>query len=162
MAKPISDTVRQTILDLHSVGQSRNAIAKAAGVAPSTVSKVCHAEGLTFDRTQTRAAVAAKTMDVKAARAQLKEDLLADAQRLRKQLWEPAMLQNFGGKDNTFAERRIPQPQFVDKKNILTAVALAIDKSLKLEAVDANSEELTAVDAWLEHMTAGIDTKEPT
>lgn len=159
MAKPISDTIRQQIIDLHTLGNTRNAIAATTGVGAGTVSRICKAAGLTFDRTATRAAVAAHAIDAKARRAELKELLLEDAHRLRKQLWEPARLVNFGGKDNTLAETTLTEPLFADKKNILSAVGIAVDKVEKLEKLDQSTGELTAVDAWLNHMTAGIDGK---
>lgn len=155
MATPIPETTRRLIKDLHAAGKSRNAIAKEAGVSVGSVTNICKKAGLDFDRTHTRAAVAAHAIDMKAARQQLMFDLMGDAQRLRQQLWQPAKVISFGGKDNTLAETTLDEPQFVDKKNILSAVGIAVDRVVKLEAIDASSQELTAVDAWLNHMTAG-------
>lgn len=155
MAKPISDTVRQTIIDLHSVGQSRNAIAKAAGVSAGTVTNVCKAAGLTFDRTATRAAVAAHAIDAKARRAELKELLLEDAHRLRKQLWEPTIVFNFGGKDNTYEESSLSEPVFADKKNILSAVGIAVDKVEKLEKLD-NDGGVQDAESMIQKLIDGI------
>ena len=155
MVKPISDTVRQQILDLHAFGNSRNAIAKEAGVAWSTVTKVCKAAGLNFDRNPTRAAVAAHAIDAKARRAELKELLLEDAHRLRKQLWEPARLVNFGGKDNTLAETTLTEPLFADKKNILSAVGIAVDKVEKLEKLD-NDGGVQDAESMIQKLIDGI------
>lgn len=138
MAKPIAGTTRQQILDLHGLGKSCNAIARETGVSASTVSKVCRVAGLLFDRSKTGAAVAARAVDTRARRAALKECLLEDAHRLRKQLWEPTTVFNFGGKDNTLASATIKEPLFVDKKNILSAVGIAVDKVEKLEKLDGD------------------------
>ncbi|WP_104087988.1 helix-turn-helix domain containing protein [Arthrobacter sp. GMC3] len=155
MVKPISDTTRQQIIDLHTFGTSRNAIAKEAGVAPSTVSKVCKAAGLDFDRTGTRAATASKVIDAKARRAELKELLLEDAHRLRKQLWEPTVVFNFGGKDNTYEESQLPEPIFADKKNILSAVGIAVDKVEKLEKLD-NDGGVQDAESMIQKLIDGI------
>lgn len=155
MAKPISDTIRQQILDLHAAGTSCNAIAKQAGVSASTVSKVCKAAGLTFDRGRTRAATASHAIDAKARRAELKELLLEDAHKLRAQLWQPARLVNFGGKDNTLAETTLTEPLFADKKNILSAVGIAVDKVEKLEKLD-NDGGVQDAESMLQKLIDGI------
>lgn len=155
MAKPIPDTTRQQILDLHAAGRTRNAIAAETGVGAGTVSRICHANGLTFDRTATRAAVAAHAIDAKARRAELKELLLEDAHRLRAQLWQPAEVINFGGKDNTLAKTTINEPLFVDKKNILSAVGIAVDKVEKLEKLD-NDGGVQDAESMIQKLIDGI------
>lgn len=155
MGAPITETTRRHIKDLHAAGKSCNAIAKEAGVAASTVSKICKQEGLSFDRTNTRAAVASHAIDAKARRAELKQLLLEDAHRLRAQLWQPARLVNFGGKDNTLAEITLDQPLFVDKKNILTAVGIAVDRVEKLEKLD-NDGGVQDAESMIQKLIEGI------
>lgn len=43
---------------------------------------------------------------------------------------------NFGGKDNTLNETTLDEPLFVDKKNIMSAVGIAVDRFEKLDARD--------------------------
>lgn len=151
----LDDATRARILELHAQGLGCNQIARQAGAAPATVSKICKDAGLTFDRSQTRAGVAARSIDVKAARTQLKLDLLQDAQRLRQQLWEPAEVINFGGKDNTLNRVTLPQPLFVEKKNIMTAVGMAVDRFAKLDALDADGG-VTEAQAMIHQLIQGI------
>lgn len=155
MGAPITETTRQLIKTLHATGKSCNAIAKEAGVAASTVSKICKQEGLSFDRTNTRAAVASHAIDAKARRAELKQLLLEDAHRLRQQLWMPAQLVNFGGKDNTLNSTTLPEPLFVDKKNILTAVGIAVDRVEKLEKLD-NDNGVQDAESMIQKLIEGI------
>lgn len=155
VAKPLTQAQRQTIIDLHAAGRKRNEIAREAGVAPASVTKVCQQEGLTFDRTATRAAVAAKVVDAKERRAELTLLLLEDAHRLRQQLWAPARLVNFGGKDNTLAETTLTEPLFVDKKNIMSAVGIAIDRVVKLEAID-NDNGVSDAQSMIQKLIDGI------
>ena len=157
MATPIPETTRQLVKDLHAKGHSRNAIAKEAGVSAGTVTNICRAAGLDFDRTATRAAVAARVIDLKDRRQQIMADLMGDAEKLRKQLWEPARLVNFGGKDNTLNETTLNEPLFVDKKNIMSAVGIALDRVVKLEAIDATTTgPTTAAESVVDKLMAGF------
>lgn len=136
---PLTQPQRDHILALHAQGHSRNQIARETGISPSTVTRVCKAEGLVFDRRQTAAATQAKVVDAKARRAELAGLLLDDAFRLRAQLWEPARLVNFGGKDNTLAETTLEEPLFGDKRNIMNAVAIAVQRHEALVKMDTDN-----------------------
>lgn len=155
MAAPIPDETRQHIIALHAKGLSRNAIAREAGVSVGSVTNICKKAGLDFDRSHTRAAVAAHAVDAKARRAELKQLLLEDAHRLRAQLWMPAKVINFGGKDNTLAETQLDEPLFVDKKNILTAVGIAVDRVEKLERLD-NDGGVQDAESMIQKLIEGI------
>lgn len=139
MPAPLTNDQRNTIVALHAAGHTRNQIAREAGISASSVSRICKAEGLNFDRTATAAATRAKVVDAKARRAELAELLLDDAFRLRAQLWRPARLVNFGGKDNTLAEVTLDEPQFGDKRNIMNAVAIAVQRHEALVKMDTDN-----------------------
>lgn len=137
-AVPITDTERDRVRELHGQGLGRNEIAAQLGRSAATVTKIAKALGLTFDRRATQAATAAKVADARARRAQLMHELLDDAQKLRAQLWQPAMVWSFGGKDNTFAQRQVERPSFADQRQIMTAVSTAISTSLRLDQHDGD------------------------
>lgn len=146
MARPLSADERARILELHAGGETRNAIARKVGRSPGTVSTVVHGAGKSFERSpEVAAATAAKTMDNRAKRARLEELLLDDALRLREQLWQPALVYNFGGKDNTYEERTLPQPDFGGQQAIMRTVGVAIDKAVRL--ADADKASTGAEDA---------------
>lgn len=148
MPIPLTDKDRQHILKLHQEGLSRNAIAKKTGRGLATITRTVHAAGRTFDRRTPLEATANAAADRKTRRNQLMDDLLTDAAKLRTQLWQPTKLVNFGGKDNTLAETTLDEPLFVDKKNIMSAVGMAVDRLIKLEALDAENGK-TEVESML-------------
>jgi hypothetical protein len=85
------------IRELHAQGYGRNRIAREIGKAPVMVSRTAELLGLTFDRSKIEAATKARLADLAERRALLAEDLLADAEKLRAQLWQPTTVYNFGG-----------------------------------------------------------------
>lgn len=125
-------------------GISRNEVARRMGRSAYSVTKMAHSRGLTFDRTKTRAATEAMVADAAARRAALAEALLNDAERLRRELFSPTLAFNFGGKDNTYEEREIPQPTPADQLKIVQAVATAAKSHLELVKYDQGDEADTA------------------
>lgn len=158
--RPVTDEDRQQVRELHGQGVGRNQIAKRINRSPVTVTKLAAEMGLDFDRSQHPqlvAATAARVADGRARRAALAERLLDDAERLRQQLFAACTVYNFGGKDNTFEQALIDQPSFRDKRDLMNAIGLAIDRAVKLDAYDRIDEHASGVDAWLAAMT-GIGT----
>lgn len=82
----LSDRKRAEVLDLARSGLPRNEVARRADVGTSTVSRLCAAEGITFDRAATAAATEAKVTDVKAGRIGHAAALLDDLAHARRQL----------------------------------------------------------------------------
>lgn len=153
----LSDEERARILDLHGEGVARNEIARLVGRGPGTVTRVVQAEGLSFERApEVAAATAAKTMDNAAKRARLEELLLDDALRLREQLWEPALVYNFGGKDNSYEERTLPQPDFGGQNAIMRTVGTAIDKAVRLAEVGRGTQDAGPVVSLLGALVDGL------
>jgi hypothetical protein len=147
---PLTDAERRKIKKLHAEGKGRNEIATMVGRSKAAVSKVIAATGQSFARgEEVKAATAAKVLDAKARRAQLQLDLLADAERLRRQLFESARVHSFGGKDHDFAVAVIPEPTFADKRNIVQAVVTVINASIAIDRHDRAGAELSGVDAYL-------------
>lgn len=137
--RPPTKAERARVAQLHAEGASRNAIAKTLGRSHDLVDKLAAELGLSFDRSHTEAATAARKTDLAARRANLEAAYLDDAQKLREQLWTPTTVFNFGGKDNTFNERDLPQPPHADQLKIMQASKLAADQSLRLAEFDAGT-----------------------
>jgi len=151
---PIGPEDHDAVRRLHAEGKSRNAIAREIGRSGHTVSKIAAQLGLSFERGEMiRAATEARIIDGRARRAALALALLEDAERLRQQLFAPMTAFNFGGKDNTYEEHEIPEPTLRDKRDLMNAVGIAIDRSVKLDAYDKIDESLSGIDAWLTAMT---------
>jgi len=135
---PITAAERRRIKKLHAEGATRNDIAKALKRSASTITKVCGDLGLSFDRAATKAATEAKVADAKAKRAQLMVELLDKSERLLDQLFTPATIHSFGGKDNTYNSKRVDQPLFKDQRDIMGSVSLALNASMRLDHHDTD------------------------
>ncbi|HEX3781690.1 MAG TPA: GcrA family cell cycle regulator [Pseudonocardiaceae bacterium] len=137
-SKPLTDAEVEQIRVLHGQGMSRNEIAAQVGRSVGSVTNVASRLGLSFDRTATKAATAAKVADARSKRAEEMNALLDDARRLRLQLFEPCLVHSFGGKDNTYAEAHLQQPPFADQAKIMQAYNLAMSNSLRLDQHDGD------------------------
>ncbi|QFQ97448.1 helix-turn-helix domain-containing protein [Streptomyces phaeolivaceus] len=144
---PVTDEDRANIIRLHGQGLGRNAIARQVGRAQRTVSVICAEEGLVFDTSMTEDATRARVAQLAALRADTAVDLHLDAMRLTQQMWEPATIYNFGGKDNTYRDKHVDEPPSGDKKNLMAAAGIALEKSLKLvpPADDSGVEDAQSV-----------------
>lgn len=142
MPKPLSARKRNAILrDIQAGSARRNEISRKHGVSASTVSLIAKQAGLgsAFDRSKTREATRARELDCKALRAQLKVDLLHDAQRLRGRAWSAYTVVVGGGPDG--AERvELDLPPLPDVRAAYTAIGIAADKSIRLEQHDAGGD----------------------
>ncbi|MER6361550.1 hypothetical protein [Kitasatospora sp. NPDC001527] len=86
MPAPLPDQQRENVLGLARAGHSRNEVARLSGVSPASVTRICSAAGVTFDRTATAAAVEARVIDMKQARGLLASGLLDDIAEARHRL----------------------------------------------------------------------------
>jgi hypothetical protein len=145
---------RDRVAELHAAGKSRAAIARELKRSPSTVGRVAEALGLSWDRTATAAATEARQVDLAARRAQLAATLLDDAFRLREKLYAPVIVYDFT-KEGDFVTGELPSPPMADLRNIMTTVAIAIDKHLALIKADAEQGGGAEVDRWLVAMMGG-------
>lgn len=151
--KPITDDERQRVRDLHATGLGRNDIARELERSGASISKIASELGLSFARgPEVAAATEARVADAKAKRAELMNTLLDDATRLRAQIWEPHEYRAHGGRD--FVEQRWtqPEPTSADKLKLMQAATIAVDRSLRLDLHDSDTQGLPAVDAWLRDM----------
>ncbi|PBC80125.1 hypothetical protein BX265_4961 [Streptomyces sp. TLI_235] len=141
--QPVTDEQRDEIRTLHAQGLGRNDIMRATGMSARKVSGVAAELGLSFNRgPQLAEATETRRQDLAARRLALAEALQSDAENLRTQLWTPTIVYSFGGKDNTYEEHLLDEAPAADKKALLSAVGIAVDRSLKLEPIrdDAGAE----------------------
>ena len=152
---PITDTQRQRIIDLHGQGLTRNDIARQTGVSAGTVTNVCKANDLTFDRSATINATQAKVADNKARRAAITERLYKRAEAILDRLEAPTYMVRMMGP--TGSEKVHDEaPPAGDERNLATSIAVYLDKATKLEDYDRSGDESgAAVDKWLAHMMGG-------
>lgn len=152
----VTDEERAEIIRLHGEGIGRNEIARITRRSQRTVSLICAEEGLTFDVSMTEEATRHRVAQLAERRAVLAEALQGDAERLTELMWSPATIYSFGGKDNVYREKDVNEPPAADKRNLMAAANVAIEKSLKLVPPEReDAEGLAAVDQWLRGMIGG-------
>lgn len=134
----LSDATIARIRELAASGVSRNDIARQLGVSPGSVTK--YAPAGSFDRAEVLAATKARQADMAKRRAQLADDLLDDARRMREQLWQPALVFNFGGKDNTYEEHHLPEQSTEGKRTLMQAITAAVNAHTRLVDHDGDGQ----------------------
>lgn len=149
MAQPLSDAEIAKVQRLHGEGASAGAIARELGRATSTVTRLCERLGLSFDRSQTAAAVKAHTVDMAKRRNALAENLLADAERIRTQLWERTTVFNFGGRDNDYNEHEFSEAPADIKRTLMQTATAAVNAHLRLVDYSARDSHDDARDIVL-------------
>lgn len=127
------------IRELHALGYGRNRIAREIDKPPVTVSRTAEYLGLTFDRSKIQAATEARLADLAERRSLLAEDLLADAEKLRAQMWQETTVYSFGGKDNTYEDHVFDEAPAAEKRALMGTAGMAIDRSLKLVPAEESS-----------------------
>lgn len=156
MATRWSDEDKTHALDLLRQGQTPPEVAKATGIPRRTITQWAHDEGLEVSSTQARAKTARAREVLEAVTAEKRADLaaglLADAQRLRAQLFAPvvekrAMAIALGGdlgQEIEVAEVPLDRPTPTDQVKIMTAVAIAVDKIQLLTGEATERHEVSA------------------
>lgn len=135
---PLTDEEKDRIRELHAQGMSRNAIARDIGRALATITNFCQREGLSFDRTNQEAAARARVVDAKTRRAELADQLLEDAQRLRGQIWSRHRVVQYVGRDGIRAEDVLDEPDTKAKLDLARTMQIMLDRHQKLIEFDSD------------------------
>ncbi|AZM46579.1 hypothetical protein DMB38_12820 [Streptomyces sp. WAC 06738] len=141
--RPVTDETREQVRQLHAQKLSRNEIARRLQRSGRTISLIAMDLGLSFDRTATEEATRARRADLEDKRVILAEALTDDALRLSAQVHEGGVIYNFGGRDNTYNEKVVNSLPAGDKRALMGAASMAIDRSLRLVPTgsDGGAEE---------------------
>jgi predicted transcriptional regulator len=131
--RPITDKDRAAVRRLHAEGKSRNDIARELKRSPSTVSKLAHEQGLSFDRAaEVAAATAVRKADLDARRTAMADTLQDVAEREISKMTQPHLYFEWGGKDHDYDEKWQPEPTPADRRTMMATASAALDRSLKL------------------------------
>jgi hypothetical protein len=125
-----------TIRDMHAAGASLGQIATELGRSKSTVSKFAARHHLAWGDDRTAKATEAKVATNRDKRAALETRFLDEAALLLDALHQPHTAFNFGGKDNTYEEHELPEPDVQSKRTLIQAAGTAVDKAVKLADLD--------------------------
>ncbi|WP_411097164.1 hypothetical protein [Streptomyces sp. 020-2-3H-GM] len=83
----LSEEQRAAVLEAaRRPGATRNGVARETGVSEGSVTAICSAAGISFDRSLTAAAVQARVIDLRAARVGLATSVLDDVQLARQRM----------------------------------------------------------------------------
>ncbi|WP_420032242.1 hypothetical protein ACN2WE_05110 [Streptomyces sp. cg28] len=141
---------------LHAQGKGRNQISREMGITACVVSRTAQHLGLDFDRSKIQAATVARLADLAERRSLLAEDLVSDAEKLRAQIWEPHLYWDWGGKDHDYDEKLADQPTPGDKRALMGAAGMAIDRSLKLAPLEMATGGADDAKSMLGKLAQGI------
>lgn len=152
---PISDEQRAQVLNLHAQGLPRNDIARQTGVSAGSVTNICRDAGLSFDRSATKQASAARSVDLTAGRIRLAEKMLAASESMLDKIDDPYLVYNFGGADNSYREHTLESAPVEVKRNIITTAGITFDKLTRIvERSDSGLEQAVGV---LDTIARGFD-----
>ncbi|MGW2130445.1 helix-turn-helix domain-containing protein [Streptomyces coelicoflavus] len=157
VARPLTAKDRAAVKRLHGKGMSRNDIAREIKRSPSTVSKLARELGLSFERGhEVEAATVARKADLSARRAEMAERLHDAAERELGKMTEQTLYWEWGGKDHTYAQKLADEPIPADRRAIMSIVATALDRSLKLVPPkdDAGAESRSVIGDLIAGLTA--------
>jgi transposase-like protein len=154
---PIEPAVRAAIVaDLRAtVGTPEGSIRRVAerhGVSRQSIVRIAADEGVSWSdegRHKVENAVEARRKTNAELRSALAERLLGVANRALSDMDSPAVIYNFGGKDNSYNERTVERPPTADQRNLATIAAIAIDKHKVLDMYDADARSGAMLDRWL-------------
>ncbi|WP_018908765.1 helix-turn-helix domain containing protein [Salinispora arenicola] len=156
--RPVTQADYDRVRELHAQGMSRNEIGRTIGRSGRTISRLAQELGLSFERSgATAKATEARKADAATRRARIEEQALASAERLLKQMWKPALVFNFGGRENDYNSTTLEEPPFSDKRAIATSVQALMQTALKIAEHDRADAATSGVDEWLKHMTEDGD-----
>lgn len=156
MPPPLSPIARAAIEDDIRAGKSRNAIAREHGVSGSTVTRLAKAladagEAVSFDRSRTRVARAARREDLAARRTDLGHLLMDEAFDLVRRLHvdRPYVVR---GRDGAQVVMSAPEPR--DLRDLMTAVGIAVDKVGVL--MPAEEDQVSRASTLMDQLIEGL------
>lgn len=155
----ISDAKRDEVLNLFDQGLSRNDIARRTGISAGSVTNICTAAGRAFDRSATKRASEARTIDLAAARLEFASEMSLAALELLRTRDKPYLVYAFGGRDNVYREHELARPPVEVVRNIVTTAGIAFDKATRV--VENPIEDTAAVDSMLDELIVELGVKGP-
>jgi transposase-like protein len=151
----IPDDEREQIIAAFATGKSCNAIAKEFGRARGSISNIAREVGHVFGQSNADNARKVKAVYDSERRAQIIARELEAIDRYQESRFEEAYVYSFGGKDNTFAEATVPQPDFRSQRDITASISTAIKTVIELD----RAEQAAGADDMLVEFTMAIQRR---
>lgn len=148
MAKPVSAEERERIIEAFATGKSCRQIAKQFGRSPNTISSIARDVGHEFGHTNVLRAHEINRRYGAEWRADMRQRLADEAGRLLDDMRKPALVYSFGGRDNTYAEHTLEQPDTKSKHELMRAATTALRAIRDLDATDSTTGNLGQLGEW--------------
>lgn len=148
MAKPVSDEERQRIIEAFPTGKSCRQIARELGRSTTTISTIAKSVGHEFGQINAERARAINQRYGAEWRAEMRQRLADEAMRLLDDMRKPALVFSFGGRDNTYNEHELEEPDFRSKRDLMQAVSTALRSIRDLDATDSTTGNLGMLGEW--------------
>jgi len=129
----------QQLADLHAQGLSLRECCTRLGWSRGSIGTHAKALGLTWDRSQTKAATGARVADNRAIRSLIESRLYVETNEDLDRKHQPFLAFNFGGKDNTYEEHWLPCPPTADLRNLTQSATISLAHALKIAVHDSDS-----------------------
>jgi hypothetical protein len=152
--RPVDDLTRAKIQQTARDGKSRNAVAREFSVAGETVTRICAEVGITFDRTQTEAAVRAHSIDVAKDRLALVQEMIAEAREQMDLVNAPYLVWSFGGMDGNIHSHLLDSAPLTERNIAMRSAGIAFDKATK--ALEKSTDGLTNAHSLLDALADGF------
>lgn len=155
MPARIPDEERERIIAALDTGKSANQIAKEFGRSNSTISRIAREVGHVFAQSNAVHAREIRAVYNSERRAGLIGKSIESAERIFGQMFAETLAYNFGGKDNTYEEHIIPEPDARAKRDLSAAISTLIKTAAELEKL----EQVSGADDMLLEFTAAIQAR---
>jgi hypothetical protein len=152
----LSDAQRLRLCEMAEAGASVRQIAEQLRVSKSSVSRYARRLGVSFDRSQTDAATAAKVSDGRARRAEIAVRLLEQAGMELDRLHRPHRAFAFlGGPAAGYYEEILPQPDPASRLAIVRTVTTLVAQHVRLAEFDGDDSTEQAK-AWIVRLSEDL------
>lgn len=106
--------------------------ARRLGLNPNTLRVWVSRAGRSLASPQTQEAIAVKALSIEQRKSRLASDLLDDCQRLREQMFAPCIVKKAMAagamREVEIVEIELEKPTFADQRQIMTTIAIGVDK----------------------------------
>ncbi|MFI5281855.1 MAG: hypothetical protein ACHQ0J_01840 [Candidatus Dormibacterales bacterium] len=171
MAGPsrVPDATREAIVAAVRAGQRRAEVARKYHVSDTTVTNLARAAGLVDEpltaarKLALQTAVEANRLRAKHRRSRQVLALLADSDRLRRQLWKPARVFAFGRNaagETAYIEHEVAEMPAQAKRDTAIALGILQSKALELIRLDQEADTVGAVKGAIVELVQRLEEAE--
>lgn len=137
----LTDAEKARIVELARRGWTCRQVAVEVSRSPTTVSRTARQAGVVWGEVNQARANATVAYGAE-RRAVLASQLQIEAEKLLAEIRKPMVAYNFGGKDNTYNERTMSEPDTRAKRDLVHAATMASKAALEIDKHDNRSTDV--------------------